>query len=106
MTVRAVVDDAYELAQRCFHESRAVRSEVMRHGGLVQRRERDLVAATVRAQLLREDLPEALADGDVRGAVRADDENARRLVPPHPGGEEVEGGAVAPMEVLEDQHER
>ena len=97
------VDDVGELAGE-----RAVREPLAQIVGdrrLAEQRERQLLGAPPRLELARE-LPDgALGQGGLDGAIGADQEQPSGLLPPGDQREQVDGRRVAPVQVLENQHE-
>ena len=75
-------------------------------GGLAQQVERQLAAEPVYLQVLLHRPQRMPIEDDVAGAIGADDQHARRLAAASQRRDEVDGGAVAPVQILEDEHER
>src|SRR5262249_45197839 len=72
---------------------------------LVEELERDLLAQAVDPQLLHERAQGMPCDDDVHRPVAYEDENASRLLPAGEHPEQVERRVVAPVEVLEHEHD-
>ena len=79
--------------------------EKIRHRVLAEERERNLVEESACAELDHRAAERVAADDDVDGPVRRQDEEARRLGAAREERDQVDRGAVAPLQVLEDEHQ-
>ena len=103
MAVGAPVDDLGQLRRdRPVGESAG---QVLVHGGPGQELDPQLLALPVSGQLLLHCAQRMRADDHVDGAERAEQQQARRLPAARERGDEIERGVVAPVKVLEDEHE-
>jgi hypothetical protein len=80
--------------------------DVFTHLDLVQERQADLLTLTVQPQLLH-DRPQRMVVRERAGrTIGPDDEEARTLGPPGERREQLERRVIAPVQVLEHQHQR
>ena len=81
--------------------------EVLVHRGDAQELQRYFVTVAVQLQLVLDPSQGMRAGGGhIGGTVRSDNEQARRFPPPGQHAEQVDGGRVAPVQILEEEHER
>ena len=82
------------------------RIEVRRHIGGRQQLERDLLAQPLRLQFLVHATQRVIGDRHLDRPEGADHQQSGRLATPGNTSDQVDGGRIAPLQVLEHEHQR
>ena len=80
--------------------------EILGDLGLRERPQHDLAGQVSRDQVALEGMQRLRRARDIRGPVRGDDQDLRGEPVARERGDQVEGGGVRPVEILEDEQQR